>query len=223
MNPVLYSVILVVAGALAGFINTLASSGSAVTLPLLMFMGVLAPVANGTNRVPILAGAAVAVWTFHRKKTIDWRGGLILAIPTVIGSICGALLASVLDAKKMGWAVTAAVVLAFLILMANPKRLLNVPAAGAIRTGWKNAIIFLFIGAWAGFIVLDSATYMLLGLVLGAGYDLIRANAIKSLLLLLISIVSLVIFTEKTRSIGRWARCSPSAALADRGPAACSR
>ena len=56
------------------------------------------------------------------------------------------------------------------------------------------AAVFLPIGVWAGFIVLDSATYMLLGLVVVVGYDLIRANAIKNLLWVWISLSSLLVF-----------------------------
>ena len=56
------------------------------------------------------------------------------------------------------------------------------------------ASLFLPIGLWAGFIVLDSATYMPLGLVVGVGDDLIRANAIKSLFILWLSPASLLVF-----------------------------
>jgi len=56
------------------------------------------------------------------------------------------------------------------------------------------AAVFLPIGLRAGFIVLDSATYILLGLVVMVGYDLVRANAIKSLFLLWVSLSSLVVF-----------------------------
>ena len=52
------------------------------------------------------------------------------------------------------------------------------------RVALTTASVFLPIGLWAGFIVLDAGTYMLLGLVVVVGYDLIRANAIKSLFLL---------------------------------------
>ena len=41
-------VAVVAAGFAAGFINTLAGSGSLITLPLLIFLGLPAPVANAT-------------------------------------------------------------------------------------------------------------------------------------------------------------------------------
>ena len=58
--------------------------------------------------------------------------------------------------------------------------------------------ILFVVGVWAGFIVLDSATYMLFALVLGVGYDLIRANAVKGLFLFFISLSSLIVFYEHT-------------------------
>ncbi|MCK7540556.1 MAG: sulfite exporter TauE/SafE family protein [Marinilabiliales bacterium] len=44
----------IAAGLFAGFVNTLAGSGSLITLPLLMFLGLPANVANGTNRIGVL-------------------------------------------------------------------------------------------------------------------------------------------------------------------------
>jgi uncharacterized protein len=199
--------VIVAAGVISGFINTLASSGSAVTLPLMILIGLPATVANGTNRLPLLAGAIAALITFHRAGVIDGRNGLILSIPVVAGTIGGASLASVLAAKTMGWAVVVAVIAAFAMLVSNPKRFLRPAAEGGPSVSLINAAIFVPIGLWAGFIVLDSATYMLLGLVVVIGYDLIRANGIKSLFLLWISLASLLVFYvdgEINWRVGLW-------------------
>ncbi|HKL38067.1 MAG TPA: TSUP family transporter, partial [Bacteroidales bacterium] len=48
-------------GFLAGFINTLAGSGSLLSLPMLMFLGLPANVANGTNRIAIFLQNVVGV------------------------------------------------------------------------------------------------------------------------------------------------------------------
>jgi uncharacterized protein len=183
MSPAAEVVVIVGAGLLSGFINTLASSGSAVTLPLMMFIGLPATVANGTNRLPLLAGALAAMLTFHRAGVVDWRNGLVLSAPLIAGTIAGAALASVLDANTMRWAVIAAVVAALVMLLSNPKRFLRDAAPGGPRVVLTTAAVFLPIGLWAGFIVLDAGTYMLLG-----------PNAIKSLFLLWISLASLLVF-----------------------------
>jgi uncharacterized protein len=207
MSPAVELAVIIGAGLLSGFINTLASSGSAVTLPLMILIGLPATIANGTNRLPLLAGSIAALVTFHRAGVIDWRNGLTLSIPIIAGTIGGAALASVLDAKTMGWAVVIAVIAAFVMLVSNPSRFLRPAAEDGPRVGLATFAVFLPIGLWAGFIVLDSATYMLLGLVVVVGYDLIRANGIKSLFLLWMSLASLLVFYvegEIDWRIGLW-------------------
>ena len=57
-------------------------------------------------------------------------------------------------------------------------------------------MVFLAIGAWIGFIVLDSATYMLLAPILIAQQPLAQANAVKNLVLIPTTAVSLLIFAR---------------------------
>ena len=53
-------VLLVAGGLAAGVVNTLAGGGSLLTVPLLVLAGVPGNVANGSNRVGILASNASA-------------------------------------------------------------------------------------------------------------------------------------------------------------------
>ena len=73
MEWYLYPVV-VAAGFVAGFINTLAGSGSLITLPVLIFTGLPANVANGTNRVAILLQNVVGASSFKRSGVLDVRG-----------------------------------------------------------------------------------------------------------------------------------------------------
>ena len=86
-----------VTGFVAGFINTLAGSGSLITLPVLILLGLPANVANGTNRVGILIQCAVAVTTFWRHGSYKGQQPTSLIIPSVLGAIVGAQLAVNLD------------------------------------------------------------------------------------------------------------------------------
>ena len=63
-------------GFVAGFINTVAGSGSLLTLPLLMFLGLPANVANGTNRIAILLQNIVGISSFKQQKVLSFREGL---------------------------------------------------------------------------------------------------------------------------------------------------
>ena len=50
------------------------------------------------------------------------------------------------------------------------------------------------VGFWTGFIVLDSATYMILALVMLGSMDVTKANPIKAVFLLIASILTIPIF-----------------------------
>ena len=62
-----YVMVLLIAGVACGFINTLASSGSAISLPMLITLGLPALAANATNRLPVLFGSLMALGHFRRK------------------------------------------------------------------------------------------------------------------------------------------------------------
>ncbi len=67
------------AGLVGGFISTLASNGSAVTLPALEFLGLPEHVANGTNRLSVVALGLVGTVGFYRRGLVNWRKGSWIA------------------------------------------------------------------------------------------------------------------------------------------------
>ena len=83
---------LILAGIVAGFINVMAGGGSIITVPIMMFLGVPGPVANGTNRLPIVAQNISACLTYLRHGVPELRLVLSLAVCAVPGAIAGALL-----------------------------------------------------------------------------------------------------------------------------------
>jgi len=194
MDEILRLLLYVGAGFCAGFLNTIASAGTALILPLLIFLGVPANIANGTNRVQIAIGRISSIIAFQRAKAIDWRNSLVLAIPCVLGACLGASAAAVLQSKYIGWAITFAVIAALAVLLTNPKRLLRDQKVDKPVVQWWHLGLFFLVGIWGGFIVLDSSTYSLMVLVLGVGYDLKKANAVKAVAIFPMSLASLVIF-----------------------------
>jgi hypothetical protein len=181
------------AGFLCGFINTLAGSGSLITLPLLIFLGLPANVANGTNRVAILFQNVVGVSSFKKQGVLDVRGGIMLAIPAVIGAILGAQIAVNLDQETMRRVIGALMVIMLVVVLVRPKRWLE-GRSGDQQNRWLQVAIFFAIGVYGGFIQAGVGIFLLAGLVLGAGYDLVRANAVKVLIILAFTIFALVVF-----------------------------
>ncbi len=194
MDLYLYPLI-ILAGFLTGFINTLAGAGSAVSLALMSFIGLPLDVANGTNRVAILMQNIIGVRGFHAQKLLDWRMGLWLALPAALGSILGAWLASVMSAKGLETAIGILMLMILVLLFVRPKRWLEGQKdMHGERPTPLQFIIFFAIGIYGGFIQMGVGIFLLTGLVLGAGYDLLRANAVKVLIVLSFTIFALAVF-----------------------------
>jgi uncharacterized membrane protein YfcA len=185
------------AGLACGFLNTAASSGSAVSLPVLMMIGLDPVSANATNRVPVLIGALSATWSFHQKRALLWDLAVKVSLPVGLGAIAGAFLAEMLSPRNLALVITAAVLVALLLLFTKLKHAIEAAASENVRYGLREFLLFVGIGVWLGFIVLDGATYMLLALTLVVGLPLIQANAIKSAALVPATIVAMIVFAAK--------------------------
>ena len=183
------------AGCLCGFLNAAASSGSAISLPLLLAVGLPPAVANGTNRLPVLVGLATAFWRFQRAGAIPWRFTSQLLPTFLVGAVAGAGLATVLHMEHIRLLVHVALLLALALVLLRPQRLLaadQVVDAPPITPRLQGLMVG--VGFWTGLIVLDAATYLLVSLVLVGGVALKQANAMKSVLIGIGSLGSLVLF-----------------------------
>ena len=85
--------LLVVVGFFAGIINTIAGGGSLLTLPLLIFLGLPAAIANGTNRIAILFQTASSVAGFKSKGITTFPFSIYIGSSALLGSIIGAQIA----------------------------------------------------------------------------------------------------------------------------------
>ena len=190
-----YEIIITIGiGLMAGFINTLAGSGSLLTLPLLMFMRLPANVANGTNRIAILLQNVVGVSSFKHQKVFRYKEGVWLAVPAIIGSIVGASLAVDLDEELMKIFISGLLVFMFFFILLKPEKWLKEDLDLKSKPNSWQVIIFFFIGVYGGFIQAGVGFFLLAGLVLGVGFDLVKANAIKVFIVLLYTGFALVIF-----------------------------
>jgi uncharacterized membrane protein YfcA len=187
--------ILIAAGILTGFINTLAGSGSLITLPLLMFMGLPANVANGTNRIGIILQSAVGAASFRHSKVFEFREGLWLALPATAGSLIGAIAAVNISGKTMETIIGCLMILMFFMVLYKPEKWIS-DKAGTLDGSPKlwQLVIFFFIGLYGGFIQAGVGFILLAGLVLGAGVNLTKANALKVFIVFVYTAVALVVF-----------------------------
>jgi uncharacterized membrane protein YfcA len=108
----LEAVLVAIAGFIGSFVSTLVSNGSSVTLPALELFGLSEHVANGTNRLSVVALGLVGIVSFAREGLIDWRKGAWIAALIASGTIVGSLVVT-----RLSDAVLDAIVIAGLLLV----------------------------------------------------------------------------------------------------------
>jgi uncharacterized membrane protein YfcA len=182
-------------GLVAGFVNTTAGGGSMLALPLLMFTGLPANVANGTLRVAILFQNIVGVSTFRQKKILDFKTDYRLVLPAVLGSIAGASVAVEMNVALLEKVIAGLMVVMFLLVVLKPG-VWVAEHAGTVnpKPGILQYVIFILIGFYGGFIQMGVGFFLLAGLVLGCGHNLVKANAIKVFIVLIYTIFTIGIF-----------------------------
>jgi hypothetical protein len=181
-------------GLAAGVVNTLAGGGSLLTVPLLVMVGLPGPVANGTNRVGVALGSAVATWRLAALGVSGARDAAPLVVPSALGALLGAYGVVQLPAELFNRAFG----LLMLVLLvptlrgarlgrsATATRALSLPAP-------LRFVAFLGIGLYGG--AFQAGVGILLLSVLSlAGLDLVRSTHIKTALNTCFTLLALPIF-----------------------------
>lgn len=195
MSPIGEFFLLVIIGFVTGFINTIAGGGSLLTLPVLIFLGLPADVANGTNRIPIFI-QSIASLAGYKSKGLKVRPfAWYISVIAFAGALVGANLA--LDVKGELFnrilAIVMVVVVAFMAL--KPK---NTGSFNQERlTGnyfWLSFVLFFFIGIYAGFIQAGTGIFTLLVLSSVNHISLVKGNVIKALMILILTSGAFTLF-----------------------------
>ncbi len=192
---VLKGLLVLVIGAVAGWINVFAGGGSLLTLPLLIFLGLPSAIANGTNRVAVTAQNIFAVMGFRSKGVADWRLSVFFSVPAILGAILGARIAMDLPDALFRRVLAIVMVAVLVIVIWDPaKRMKRVNRA---MTGWRAVIAaagFFLIGMYGGFLQAGVGFLIIAFIVFLTGFDLVRTNALKVFVIGVLTIVALVMF-----------------------------
>jgi len=205
-------------GAVAGVLNVLAGGGSFLSLPLLIFLGLPPSVANGTNRIAILVQNMGAVWRFRTHGLVDRSWIPLAAAPAIAGAVLGTWGAIEIGEEAFRRVLAGLMVAATLWILWDP--LARREGRGRVAAGeWTPtaaardgaellasggprrfglAAAFFLAGVYGGF-VQAGIGFLLAAVATWAGLDLVRGNALKVLVVLLLTPVSLALFAWSGR------------------------
>jgi len=189
--------LLVVVGTAAGFLNVMAGGGSLLTVPVMVFLGLPGPVANGTNRIAILAQNLTAIATFFRRGFQDFRLSLSLAACAIPGSVAGALLGVRLEGVWFNRAL-ALIMLGVMLIMRFDK---GGKAGSQAHDPTRKQLVYghalmLGVGFWGGFIQLGVGFIIMPVLNRVMGLDLVRTNMHKVFIVAVYTVIALLIFAR---------------------------
>ncbi len=195
MEPYFWQIpVLALVGVVAGFLNVLAGGGSLLTLPLLIFFGLPAATANGTNRVAIFCQNIFAITGFKQKGVFPIRLALLCTPPALIGSYIGANLAVSVD-EMVFRRLLALVMVAVLVFMAiDPMKRFRCEEVPMTPLRLVILILSFFcVGIYGGF-VQAGVGFLIITALLVHGLDLVRINAVKVLVIFAFTIIALGVF-----------------------------
>ncbi|HET6562468.1 MAG TPA: sulfite exporter TauE/SafE family protein [Marmoricola sp.] len=192
------------AGGAAGFINTVAGSGTLVTFPTLLAFGVPPVTANVSNNIGLVPGAVSGVIGWRHELTGQRPRLLRLASASLAGGVLGAVLLLSLPKSAFGAIVPVLVGLGIVLVAVGPWVNRRVAAAAASEAGDEPLDVSVdrpwlwpavaATGVYGGYFGAAQGILLMAVLGLGTHDTLHRDNALKNVLAGLVNAVAAVIF-----------------------------
>lgn len=193
-------ILLVLAGLLAGFINSVAGGGSLLTLPALIFLGIPATEANATNRIGVFVQSLSSTYQFQKKKIKETDYLKHLWPAATIGAVVGIATASVLSDNSMENIIAILMIILLIILIFKPPSTKHVEEDTkkfkTLATKKKvalNGLLFI-IGFYGGFIQAGMGIFTLLVLGSFTSLGLMKSNFLKLVITIIFSVLAMILY-----------------------------
>lgn len=184
-------------GIVAGFVNVVGGGGSLISLPALIFLGLPAATANGTNRVALMVQSLVAIGYFRNKGFYYPKLSVMLGVPAVLGSIVGARFAIAVS-DEMFNTILAGVMLAVAVLIIwRPEKYFLKAQETETFTPVRLALAslaFFGVGFYGGFVQAGVGFIIIAALALITGMSLVKINTLKVFITAIYMLSSLLVF-----------------------------
>ncbi len=191
-----------ITGIVAGFINTLGGGGSLLTMPMLIFIGLPAAEANGTNRIAVFIQGIVGIISFRSKGYFYPKISIVLGLPAILGSILGAKVAISISGALFEKILGLVMVVVLLIILTRPEKKFIKETDGE-NWGVIRLIIaiiaFFGVGFYGGFIQAGVGFVIIAVLTLITGMSLVKVNCLKIFITFIFTVSSLLVFIMNSK------------------------
>ncbi|WP_329568800.1 sulfite exporter TauE/SafE family protein [Kitasatospora sp. NBC_01266] len=186
------------AGMGAGTINVIVGSGTLITFPVLLAIGLPPVTANVSNTLGLVPGSVSGAIGYRRELT-DQKGRLIrLGVAALLGGLLGAFLLTKLPSKAFDAIVPVLILLALVLVVIQPRVARAVAARGGKPThpdGSPLLVAGIFCSAvYGGYFGAAQGVLMLALMGMLLRDELQRMNAVKNVLALIVNGVAAIFF-----------------------------
>lgn len=189
-----------IAGFWAGMINAVVGSGTLITFPVLIALGVTPVVASMSNAMGLVAGGAAGAFGYRRELKGRGRQLMRLLPASLLGGISGAWLLLHLPEEVFHYAAPVLIVLALLMVLFQPRlqswvRAREENPEHAVRDKQHGVLLIILVylaGVYGGYFVAAQGILLvgILGIFLTGTMQ--NANAMKNILVLGVNLVAAV-------------------------------
>jgi hypothetical protein len=199
-------VFLVLAAALAGFIDAVVGGGGLITIPALLIglPGHSWPVVSGTNKVVACTGTTFAAGQFVRSKVLHWQEMIGPVLASMAGASLGVALAYYLSGRfdpylRPAMVALMVAMLAWTLYKPDAGRL-HAPKFGLSHQRKLAMVIAFALGLYDGVFGPGTGSILIFLFVAVLGFDFLRASALSKSVNWASNITSVVLFLSR----GSW-------------------
>jgi uncharacterized membrane protein YfcA len=190
--------IILLAGLMAGMVNSVAGGGTLLTFPTLVWLGRNPIIANATNTLALWPGSVAGMFGFRRHLGGTRKWLLLFSGPSVIGGLVGAILLLKTPTETFSHLVPYLILAATVLLAAQEplqRFLLSNRSYHESGWWWAGAALFQFVVAvYGGYFGAGIGILMLAVLGLLHLTDIYKMNGLKNFFAFCINGVAAVYF-----------------------------
>lgn len=189
--------LVLVAGVWAGAINTVVGSGTLITFPALLGVGLSPVSANVSNALGLFPGSFVGAYGYRRELEGQARRAALLSTASALGALGGAILLLALPPGAFKAIVPALIGIALVLVVFGKQITAWLVARGRVASEHITVdlwLVSLFTGIYGGYFGAAQGVLLMAFLGLFLAESLQRQNALKNVLAGVTNLVAAIFF-----------------------------
>lgn len=192
---ILNLVIIFFAGLITASFGTLVGGGSLITIPTLIFLGLPPNIAIGTNRLGTNGLIISGLYAFNRKGMVNYKVGLTIGIPALVGSFFGANLVLQINLLILKYVIGIITLIMLFFTFLKPE--IGIEKTKHVIKKHEyliGVILSFFLGIYSGFYGAGTGTFVSYILILVFGQTFLESAGTRKTVTLLPSLLATIIF-----------------------------